>query len=56
MSEEVLSGQRLLQLRREAVEVAEQAFRKAKGAEARHYARLQLQKNRRALEALSAAH
>ena len=56
MTEELLSGKRLLQLRRVAVEESEQAFRKAKGTEARHNARLRLQKRRRALEALDAQH
>ncbi len=56
MSEEVLSGKKLLALRRESAEAAERTFRKAKGAKARHYARLRLQKSRRALEALDAAH
>ena len=56
MPEELLSGKRLLQLRRESVEAAEQAFEKAKGTEARHNARLRLQKSRRAMEALNAQH
>ena len=56
MPEELLSEKRLLALRRESVEAAEQAFEKAKGTEARHDARLRLQRNRRAMEALDAQH
>ena len=43
---------RLLELRQQSVRAAERDFKFAKGREARHYARLSLQKRRRALDAL----
>lgn len=42
----------VLELRRQAVASAEAQLKGAKGTEARHYARLQLQRNQRALEAM----
>ncbi len=41
----------VLEMRQQSVAAAQQALKGAKGTEARHYARLRLQKSRRALEA-----
>lgn len=51
MGGEKLNVQQVLDLRRKAVAQAEQQFAGAKNSRARHYARLQLARNRRALEA-----
>lgn len=46
-----LSGHEVLKFRRAAVADAEAAFKGSKGTRARHYARLRLGRNRRALQA-----
>lgn len=52
MPDEKLSEKLLLDLRREAVARAETAFKGSTERGARHYARLQLTRNRRALQTL----
>ena len=55
MPDEKLSAKQLLDLRQEAVARAEATFEGSKDRGARHYARLQLARNRRALQALQEA-